>query len=420
MLRLDAPPRSLSELGVGRGLISGLVLRHLAAAGTLSGAAIQERLALSLELLEPVLAELTHQHFVERKGHSDDPRLQDRSLDERFNYHITGEGRHQALEIAQVTTHYLGPCPVGIDDALELIRAQAEQTPVEPASVEAALAELELDPELVDAIGTALHSRDSVFLYGPPGNGKSTIARCMAELLGDAISVPYAVAVGDDVVRVLDPIYHRPAEGRRPTDRRLALVSRPLVRTGGELQLSQLELTYDRRSRYYEASLQWKASGGLLVIDDFGRQNHAPSLLLNRFTIPMEEGIDYLDMHASGKKIEVPFTCQVVFSSNLAPRDLVDEAFLRRIAHKIYVDDPSREAFRRIFERECGKRGLDVPPEAVDHLFALYGDRPSRGSHPKAIVGHLTSRAAYRGLPARLTPESLTAAFENFLNPRFG
>ena len=420
MLRIEAPPRSINDLGVGRGLISGLVLRHLAAAGTLSGAALQDRLGLPLDILEPVLADHTHQHMAERKGHSDDPRLQDMSLDQRFNYHITSEGRKQALELSQVTSHYLGPCPVGIEDALELIRTQAEQTAVNPASVEEALSELELDPELVDQIGTALHSRDSVFLYGPPGNGKSTIARCMAELLGDPILVPYAVAVGDDIVRVLDPIYHRPADGPRPTGRRLALVARPLVRTGGELQLSQLELTYDRRSRYYEASLQWKASGGLLVIDDFGRQNHAPSMLLNRFTIPMEEGIDYLDMHASGKKIEVPFTCQVVFSSNLAPRDLVDEAFLRRIAHKIYVDDPTPEAFRRIFERECSKRGIEMPPEAATHLIALYAGRPMRGSHPKALMAYLASRASYRGAPPRLTPESLTSAFENYLNPVFG
>lgn len=419
MLGLDAPPRSLSELGVGRGLVSGLVLRHLAAAGTLSGAALQERVAIPLEILEPVLADHIHQHFVERKGYSDDPRLQEAPLEQRFNYNITSAGRKQALEMATVTTHYLGPCPIGIDDALELVRSQAVQKPVSSEGVAKALDELELEQYLIDEIGIAMSSRASVFLYGPPGNGKSTIARCMAQLLGEPIAVPYAVAVGDDVVRVLDPIYHRPAEGRRPPDRRLALVTRPLVRAGGELQLSQLEATYDRRGRYYESSLQWKACGGVLVIDDFGRQIHSPTLLLNRFIVPMEEGIDYLDLSASGKKIEVPFTSQVVFSTNLAPQDLVDEAFLRRIAHKILVPDPTPEAYRRIFERECARRGIPVPEGAVDYVLSLYGDRPLRGSHPKALIAHLLYRSGYNGEPPRLQPDTLKAAFDTYLNPAF-
>lgn len=419
MLMLDSPPRSLSDLGIGRGLLSGLVLRHLAAAGTLSGAELQDRLGVPLELLEPVLADHIHQHFVERKGYSDDPRLQHRPLDERFNHQITSAGRKRALEVATVTTHYLGPCPIGIVDALELLRSQTAQASVAVEGVAHALDELELEGDLIEQIGIAMSSRASVFLYGPPGNGKSTIARCMAQLLGEPIVVPYAVAVGDDVVRFLDPIYHRPAEGKAPFDRRLALVTRPLVRAGGELQLSQLELSYDRRGRYYEASLQWKASGGVLVIDDFGRQVHSPTLLLNRFIVPMEEGIDYLDLSASGKKIEVPFTCQVVFSTNLAPQDLVDEAFLRRIAHKILVPDPTREAYRRIFERECARRGIAVPDGAIDYVLELYGDQPMRGSHPKALVAHLVYRAGYQGEEPRLQPDTLRAAFDTYLNPAF-
>ncbi|HEX6487863.1 MAG TPA: hypothetical protein VF137_03170, partial [Candidatus Dormibacteraeota bacterium] len=264
MLRVDAAPRALNELGVGRGLVRGLLLRHLAAAGVLAGIQLQERLGVPLPVLEPLLVELTHNHFVDRKGHSDEPRIRDLSLDERFLYHVTDAGRRQATEVANVTTHYLGPCPIGVDDAMELVRSQNTQSAVSHELVRQALAELELDPGLVEQIGIAMSSRASSFLYGPPGNGKSTIARCMAQLLGDNIAVPYAVAVGEDVVRVLDPIYHRPMEGERPADRRLAFVSRPLVRAGGELQLSQLELTYDRRGRYYEASLQWKACGGVL------------------------------------------------------------------------------------------------------------------------------------------------------------
>ncbi len=419
MLRLDAPPRSISELGVGRGLVSGLVLRHLAAAGTLSGAALEDRIAVPLELLEPVLADHVHQHFIERKGYSDDPRLQEAPLEERFNYNITSAGRRQALEVATVTTHYLGPCPIGVEDALDLVRKQNHRVPVSAEGVAKALSELELEQDLIDEVGIAMSSRASVFLYGPPGNGKSTIARCMAQLLGEPILVPFAVAVGDDVVRVLDPIYHRAAEGKQPVDRRLALVTRPLVRAGGELQLSQLELTYDRRGRYYEASLQWRACGGVLVIDDFGRQIHSPTLLLNRFIVPMEEGIDYLDLTASGKKIEVPFTSQVVFSTNLAPQDLVDEAFLRRIAHKILVPDPTPAASRRIFERECERRGIAVPEGAIDYVLSLYGDRPLRGSHPKALIAHLAYRAAYNNEPPRLQPETLKAAFDTYLNPAF-
>ncbi|HEX6488022.1 MAG TPA: hypothetical protein VF137_03980, partial [Candidatus Dormibacteraeota bacterium] len=157
----------------------------------------------------------------------------------------------------------------------------------------------------------------------------------------------------------------------------------------------------------------------VLVIDDFGRQVESPIRLLNRFIVPMEEELDYLDLTASGRKIEVPFTCQVVFSTNLAPADLVDEAFLRRIAHKILVPDPEPQAYQRIFEREAQRRGLSVPPDAVQFLLSLYGERPLRGSHPKQLIAHLVYRAAYRGEEPRVTLQSLRTAFDTYLNPAF-
>lgn len=416
-----APPTSLADLGVSRDLLAGLVMRHLAAAGTLTGAQLEERLRVPHSVLQPILDDLGRSLYLERGGHSTDPAIQRRPMAVRMTYMVTSAGRLRATELAGVTSHYLGPCPLGLDAAVALIRAQGARRPtIRPDGVRAALAELELDAKVVEEVGTAMSSRASAFLYGAPGNGKSTIARCMASLLGEPIEVPYAIAVGEDIIRFLDPVYHHPVRGAKEAlDRRLATVHRPLVRAGGELQLSQLDLTYDRRARYYEASLQWKASGGVLVIDDFGRQMESPARLLNRFIVPMEEEVDYLDLAASGHKIEVPFTCQVVFSTNLAPADLVDEAFLRRIAHKILVPDPTPDAYRTIFLREAERNGLSVPDDAIDHLLGLYGERPRRGSHPKQLIAYILHRAHYLGHRPAVTSESVTTAFEAYLNPAF-
>ena len=223
----------------------------------------------------------------------------------------------------------------------------------------------------------------------------------------------------NEVVRLLDPIYHRLAGPEQPGDRRLARVFRPLVRAGGELQYRQLELTFDERGKYYEAPLQWKANGGLLVIDDFGRQAESASRLLNRFIVPMEEGVDFVDLTASGHKIEVPFTCQVVFSTNLQPAQLVDEAFLRRIAYKVLVPDPTTEMYSRIFGRECEAHGLRGDAAAARFLVGLYGDRPLRGSHPRQLLARLIDRAHFRGQPAALNPQTIQEAFDTYLNPAF-
>jgi energy-coupling factor transporter ATP-binding protein EcfA2 len=420
LARMSQRGGDAGALGVSRDLASGLLLRHLASAGTLSGASLEARMGLRYEVLEPLIEELSSNHLIDQGGYANEPGVEGRAVGLRMNHVASSAGRQRAAEIAAVTTHYLGPCPVALDTYVGLVRAQAEATTqITPPRLASALAELELEPLVVEEIGSAMASRSSVFIYGPPGNGKSSLARSMASLLGDPIDVPYAVAVGEEIIRVFDPIYHRPAQGEPPSDRRLVRVGRPLVRAGGELQLGQLELTHDAQARYYESPLQLKASGGVLVIDDFGRQAESPARLLNRFIVPMEEGVDYLDLAATGHKIEVPFTCQVVFSTNLAPAELVDEAFLRRIAYKILVSDPSPEAYARIFERECAHRGLATPPQAVSFLLGLYQNRPLRGSHPKQLIARLVDRAAYRGEPVVISPESLGLAFDTYLNRAF-
>jgi hypothetical protein len=239
--------------------------------------------------------------------------------------------------------------------------------------------------------------------------------------MGEPIEIPHAVAIGDEIIRVIDPVYHKIAEGDQPIDRRLVKVERPVVTAGGELKLQQLDLTYDQQNRYYEAPLQWKANAGVFVIDDFGRQEVPPMRLLNRFIVPMEKKIDYLDLSASGRKIELPFLCQVVFSTNLSPTELVDEAFLRRMAYKIGIGNPSPEAFARILRYECDRQGVPWDEKAVGYLLNnLYGKKPLRGSHPRALMARLVDLANYRQQPPRLTPQSLKEAFDACFNPALG
>jgi hypothetical protein len=338
-------------------------------------------------------------------------------------YTVSSAGRQRAAEMSAVQTRYLGPCPVRFEDYVQLVTAQANAPlQVTDAMLRSALHNLELEPQVIDQIGGAMVSRSSLFIFGAPGNGKSTITERMALLMGAPIDIPHAVAVGDEIIRVIDPVYHRVAEGEQPADRRLVRIDRPVVVAGGELKVEQLDLTYDPQNRYYEAPLQWKANGGVFVIDDFGRQEVPAQRLLNRFIVPMEKKVDYLDLSASGRKIELPFLCQVVFSTNLSPSSLVDEAFLRRMAYKIGIGNPSPEAYTRILKFECDRNGVPWVPQAVPFLMGLYRktNRPLRGSHPRQLMARLVDLAAYRQQPALLSPQTLQEAFDACFNPALG
>src|SRR5665213_2290656 len=322
---IDAPKR-IEDLHVRRDLVASLLLRTLAFSDQLSGAALETRLGLPFETLQPLIEEFQKTQLMDTLGFSNEPAVEGRPIPER-----------------------------------------------------------------------------------------------MALLMGAPIEIPHAVAVGDEIIRVIDPVYHKIAEGDQPIDRRLVKVERPVVVAGGELKLQQLDLTYDASNRYYEAPLQWKANAGVFVIDDFGRQEVPPMRLLNRFIVPMEKKVDYLDLSASGRKIELPFLCQVVFSTNLSPTDLVDEAFLRRMAYKIGVGNPSPEAFGRILRYECDRQGVNFDEKAIGYLLNnLYGKKPLRGSHPRALIARLVDLANYRQESPRLTPQTLKEAFDACFNPALG
>src|ERR1700694_3523122 len=418
---IEAPKR-LEDLHVRRDLVASLMLRTLAFSDQLSGAALETRLSLPFETLQPLIEEFQKTQLMDTLGFSNDPSVEGRPIPVRMNYTVSSAGRQRAAEMSAVQTRYLGPCPIAFDDYLALVRSQVTgKANVTDASLKKALGTLELEQHVIDQIGGAMVSRASLFIFGAPGNGKSTITERMALLMGAPVEIPHAVAVGDEIIRVIDPVYHKIADGAQPIDRRLGKVERPVVVAGGELKLVQLDLTYDASNRYYEAPLQWKANAGVFVIDDFGRQEVPPMRLLNRFIVPMEKKVDYLDLSASGRKIELPFLCQVVFSTNLSPTELVDEAFLRRMAYKIGVGNPSPEAFGRILPYECDRRGVLFDEKAIGYLLNnLNGKKPLRGSHPRALIARLVDLANYRQEPPRLTPQTLKEAFDACFNPALG
>jgi hypothetical protein len=413
----------LDHLGVRRDLVASLLLRTLAFADQLSGAGLESRLGLPFETLQPLMDEFQRHQLLDTVGFANEAGLDGRPIPVRMAYSISSLGRQRALEMSAVQTRYLGPCPVRFEDYVALITSQVSvHTHVTDAMLRRALGNLQLEDAVIDMVGGAMVSRASLFIFGAPGNGKSTITERMALLMGPPMEIPYAVAVGDEIIRVIDPVYHRLAEGEQPADRRYVRIDRPVVMAGGELRIQQLDLTYDPQNRYYEAPLQWKANGGVFVIDDFGRQDVPAMRLLNRFIVPMEKKVDYLDLSASGRKIELPFLCQVVFSTNLSPASLVDEAFLRRMAYKIGISNPTPDAYTRILKYECERNGVPWVAQAAPFLLGLYErtGRPLRGSHPRQLIARLVDFAAYRQQRAALTPQTLQESFDACFNPALG
>jgi len=274
--------------------------------------------------------------------------------------------------------------------------------------------------ETLAQLGPAVNSGKSIFLFGPPGNGKTTIAEVLASLMKGDVVLPYAVEVDQQVVKVYDQVYDRVAldpvvAERLRFDHRWIVSKRPIVMTGGELTLETLDLIYDETSKFYEAPFQMKANGGIFMVDDFGRQRVSPKDLLNRWIVPLEKRVDYLTLH-TGKKIEIPFDMLIIFSTNLDPADLVDEAFLRRIRYKIGIEAPSVEQYDEIFKRICTRKGIEYKTEAMSQILAHYRKKNLglRSCHPRDIVEQLIDTARFLGRPAQLTPDLIEMACDSY------
>lgn len=406
-------PATLEEAGLSLELVTQLVLKRLYSSGELTGGDLAKRLGVVFGVIEPSLEFLKHQRHCEIVAGTMLP-------GSSYRYRITSEGRGAAALLLQ-QSQYVGVAPVPLDQYHAYMEAHRDVGPttVTRASVRAALSHLVLSDAVLDEIAPAVNSGHSAFIYGPPGNGKTAIARAIGGLFKGAIAIPHAVEVEGSIIRVFDLVNHRPRpftddDGLAPnlTDRRWVVCERPIVVAGGELTLEALELGDDPRLGYYRAPLQLIANGGMMILDDFGRQRTAPRELLNRWMVPLENGIDYLTLR-SGVKFEVPFHAFVAFATNIKPSELVDEAFLRRVRHKVFAENPSPESFVRIFENDCRERGLafdaTMVEQLLDRTYRLRGIAP-RACHPRDLITQALLLASYRDEPPVLTLDLLERA----------
>jgi predicted ATPase with chaperone activity len=409
-------PSSLAEAGLSLDLMTQLTLKHLHFSGELKGSEVAARLGVNFSVVEPALEFLKGQHQVEVAGGAI-------TGSASYRYRITDAGRARVGLFLQ-TNQYVGVAPVPYEQYRRYMRdfvASAPRTATRER-VRAALSHLVVSQPVLDQLGPAINSGHSMFVYGPPGNGKTVIAQAVRKLLTGDIAIPYAIEVEGAIIRVFDPVNHEPIDepedGRERLDmscrqdRRWVRCKRPMVMVGGELTLTALELSYNPTTGFYRAPIQAVANGGILVIDDFGRQQCAPRDLLNRWIVPLESRVDFLTLQ-SGQKFEVPFGVLVVFATNIKPSELVDEAFLRRIRYKVYAEGPTIPEFMQIFENCCRERKLLFDRALVEQLLREYYEPRKiapRGCHPRDLIDQSLSLADYRGEPRRLTSELLDAA----------
>jgi hypothetical protein len=413
------PPKLATETGLSVQFLFDLVLRAIYNRVRVTGSDMASDLKLPYPVLAPVLPLMRKQTLIDIVGQKGG------GGDATFEYEIKPPKGTLALQDALDKTTYTGPAPVPFDDYVESVIAQTvKNLVVTRRSIQRAFEDLVMTPEVFNEIGPAINSAASIFLFGYPGNGKTSIAERITRLMGDDIYVPYAVEANGQIIKVYDPIVHTKVEESRTDgiesafiksvtyDERYVKVRRPTIVTGGELTLPMLDLKYNTVGKYYEAPLQMKANGGILMIDDFGRQQVRAMDLLNRWIVPLEKRYDYLTT-VTGIKIEVPFDQLLIFSTNLDPMQLADEAFLRRIKYKIEVRDPGEHQWRQIWRLVCRSRQIDYDDQGIDYLIEKWykpAGRPFRMCQPRDILDQMVSIGKYNMERVTFSPDLIDAA----------
>ena len=416
---LPPEPRTIEETGLTMSFLADLALKTMYTRGFLMGHEISDAIKLPFTgILDKVLDYLRREHLCEVKGSGG-------FGESSYQYVISDEGRARARELMD-QNQYVGSAPVRLEAYTQMVAAQSVtgQTITQDA-LKRALSHLVLSDTILNQLGPAVNSGKSIFIFGNPGNGKTAIAEAIGTMMPGGILIPYAINVDGHIIKVFDPLHHKPIpekttddeadlgirKGER-YDKRWLLLRRPMISVGGELMLENLDLVYDTTMRYYEAPFQMKANGGVFLIDDFGRQQVRPRDLLNRWIVPLEKRIDYLTL-ATGRKIDVPFDALILFSTNLNPDELVDEAFLRRIRYKIMVTDPTWDEYRDIFKKVAAKNSVPYTEEGLRYIVTEYYIKPKRkprAVHPRDILDELIDIARFRGIPPSLSKELIDLA----------
>jgi hypothetical protein len=410
-------PQSFAEVGLPENFLAHLLLKHAFFRYAFTAWEMSESLKIPLHLVELLIEYLLQQKFVDvsprdllhpSPGH----------LASEIRYTLSGLGKQNAEQQLDFNS-YTGPAPVTLEDYWDWVEAQTiQKVEIREERLRKAFQDYVVPESLVSAIRPAIASGRSIFLFGPAGNGKTSLARCISEVFQSAVYIPYALYVHGQVIRIFDEFIHDPvtSDNERAHDARWVLCRRPVVIAGGEMTESALDPKYNPVSKYYEAPHQIQANNGMFIIDDFGRQKISPQNLLNRWMFPLETRQDFCNLH-TGQQFAVPFDQLIIFATNLDPSELADEAFLRRIRYKVYIGDVSHEQYVKIFQRVCEKYGLRFDLNILQEMLARYykqDDRELRACHPRDLIENLIDRARAMGQEPQLTGQNLDLACQSY------
>ena len=401
-------PHSVNDTNIRRSLLEDLALKTLFVSGEMSVRELGEHMQLSLHVVEELFQSMRREQLCEVKG----------MVAGIHRITTTQGGKRRALDLLEMN-QYVGPAPVSLEEYVKVVRSQTVQgANIHEEDIRKTFSHLVLSDEVLERVGTAVVSGTSIFVYGPTGGGKTSIAETIPNIYPDTVWIPYAVEVDSQFIVTFDATTHRPVE--QPSwgeaDTRWVRCRRPRVFVGGELTPEMLDLQMNPISKFYSAPLQMKANNGVLIIDDFGRQRIRPEDLLNRWIVPLDRRVDFLTLRG-GKKFEVPFDLFVVFATNLNPMELADEAFMRRIQNKIRMGYPSAPQFKEIFHRECERLGLKYADDMAEYFIRVLDSRyhqPLRPCYPRDITHQISWTARYEGHEAELGRESIDRACRNY------
>ena len=405
------PPKTIADTGLDLSFIADLTMKHILFTGEFTIKDLSESIKLPLDILDPILETLRRNRLIEVKGASGYAKY-------TYKYIITDQGKQRATELFDIC-RYAGPAPVGLDEYKKMVECQTiKNIAVNEEVMNKSFSHIVISDDILKQLGPAVSSGRALFIYGPSGNGKTTIAEAIGQILPDTIYIPYSIIVGGQIINVYDPVNHISVEDEADnhSDKRWLLVKRPVVMVGGELTIRMLDLDFNPISKFYEAPLQMKSNNGLFVVDDFGRQLVAPHILLNRWFVPLERRIDFMVLH-TGMKFDIPFDQLVVFSTNIEPKKLVDEAFLRRIRYKIKIDHPTEDEYLNIFKKLCDSNEIEFDKEVYDYLLNNYYKRLNvklNACHPRDILDHIIDDAHYFNHPTQLTKDRIDTAWQSY------